>query len=168
MGVMSNVQDPELDAFTVQTEVGSQTFAIVVSLLVFNGVFAPSRSVLMLTQVMLAFTATSSWYNFIEHSLRPQEFGRRTPTTDNFAVANISTFVVASIMFGVVDTISEALQQHSGHGKMEIKKPDAQREKEENIKIRQVQIEVKKEAAARSKSKSEVVSTSAAYSYSGV
>lgn len=42
---------------------------------------------------MLAFTATSSWYNFIEHSLRPQEFGRRTPTTDNFAVANISTFV---------------------------------------------------------------------------
>lgn len=51
--VMSNVQDPELDAFTVQTEVGSQTFAIVVSLLVFNGVFAPSRSVLMLTQVCL-------------------------------------------------------------------------------------------------------------------
>jgi len=174
--VMSNVQDPELDAFTVQTEVGSQTFAIVVSLLVFNGVFAPSRSVLMLTQVMLAFTATSSWYNFIEHSLRPQEFGRRTPTTDNFAVANISTFVVASIMFGVVDTISEALQQHSGHGKMEIKKTDAQREKEENIKIRQVQIEVMKEAeaeekevaAARSKSKSEVVSTSAGYSYSSV
>ena len=47
---------------------------------------------------------------------------------------------VASIMFGVVDTISEALQQHSGHGKMEIKKTDAQREKEENIKIRQVQV----------------------------